>query len=75
MTVPQHAAIEHWISRPPPPATFGYPMQPTLTAAERALVAELRTELEPQYPGVRHWSPLLGRWCVDFEPDQWIGAA
>ena len=46
-----------------------------LTAAERALVAELRTELEPQYPGVRHWSPLLGRWCVDFEPDQWIGAA
>ena len=46
-----------------------------LTEPEWALASFLRTEIEPQYPAVRHWSPLLQRWCVDFDPDEWIGAA
>lgn len=35
------------------------------------LVSHLEQELEPQYPAVRHWSPQLNRWCVDFDPEGW----
>lgn len=42
-----------------------------LTAAEHALVAHLRSSTSPQYPAVRHWSPVLERWCLDFDPDEW----
>lgn len=46
-----------------------------LTRAESALVSELRTEVEPQYPAVRHWSPMLQRWCVDFDLAEWKATA
>ena len=42
-------------------------------SSEADIVEMLGTELEPQYPGVRHWSPRWGRWVVDFDPDEWIG--
>ncbi len=41
--------------------------------SEADIVEMLKTELEPQYPGVHHWSPRWGRWVVDFDPDEWIG--
>ena len=48
--------------------TYGARLEPT---SEADVAAMLRQELEPQYPAVRHWSPHLNRWCVDFDPEEW----
>lgn len=36
-----------------------------------ATVERLMTALEPQFPGVHHWSPRWCRWVVDFRAEEW----
>lgn len=37
------------------------------------LVAMLRQEISPECPAVRHWSPRLRRWVIDFDRSDWEG--